>query len=213
MWRRTSADRVMSGARAGATKPRQVRGFVLFKWAIYSLLAANVALYAASGTSTETVDTAAWVLLLLLFEWETGDWRLPVWSRPLVRLLRALAGLAVVWACIDYGLDGERLDFANACTWLAVVLALELELRIPTGRAYLHRMRRALAWCLYVALAAFALAWWFQAAAGVDEAWLDAWDASLWLAAFVAIELNVFGLAGPTVVGAAAFQRGGAEPS
>lgn len=77
MWRRTSADRVMSGARAGATKPRQVRGFVLFKWAIYSLLAANVALYAASGTSTETVDTAAWVLLLLLFEWETGDWRLP----------------------------------------------------------------------------------------------------------------------------------------
>lgn len=212
MWRRTSADRVISGARAGATKPRLVRGFVLFKWAIYSLLAANVALYTTSGTSTEAVDTGAWVLLLLLFEWETGGWRSPRWSRPLVRLLRALAGLAVVWACIDYGLDGERLDFANAITWLAVVLALELELRMPATLARLHRMRRALAWVLYLALAGFAFAWWFHAVRGVDEAWLDAWDASLWLAAFVAIELNVFGLAG-TTAGAANIQRGGAGSS
>lgn len=208
MWRRTSADRVISGLRAGATKPRHVRGFVLFKWAIYSLLAANVALYAASGTVTEAVDTAAWVLLLLLFEWETGGWRLPRWSRPLVRSLRALAGLAVVWACIDYGLDGERLDFANATTWLAVVLALELELRMPARWARVHRARRALAWGLYVALAGFALAWWLHAAMGVDEAWLDAWDASLWLAAFVAIELNVFGLAGAATTAAMVQRRG-----
>lgn len=152
------------------------------------------------------------MLLLLLFEWETGGWRLPRWSRPLVRLLRALAGLAVVWACIDYGLDGERLDFANACTWLAVVLALELELRMPAAWARLHRTRRALAWGLYLALAGFAFAWWWQAVAGVDEAWLDAWDASLWLAAFVAIELNVFGLAGTTAA-ATGVQSGDADPS
>ncbi|TKS53331.1 hypothetical protein E4582_00140 [Luteimonas yindakuii] len=204
-----------SGARAGATKPRLVRGFVLFKWAIYSLLAANVALYATSGTPTEAIDTAAWVLLLLLFEWETGGWRLPRWSRPLLRLLRALAALAVVWAFVDYALDGERLDFLNAITWLAVVLALELELRIPAALARVHRMRRVLAWCLYTALAGFALAWWLQAGAGLDEAWLDAWDASLWLAAFVAIELNVFGLAGaaPGTERAATSQRAGADPS
>ena len=195
MWRRTSADALPPGVIAGETKPRLVRGFVLFKWAIYALLAGNVALYASAGTATETLDTAAWVLLLLLFEWETGGWRLPRWSRPMLRATRAVAGTAVVWACIDYGLDGEWLDFANAATWLGVVLALELELRVPAARRRFQQLRRALAWLLYAALACFALAWWGHAFAGATEAWLDAWDASLWLAAFVAIELNVFGLA------------------
>lgn len=183
------------GAVADPTKPRPVRGFVLFKWAVYALLAGNVALYALQGTPTETVDTAAWVLLLLLFEWETGGWRLPRWSRTAVRLLRGLAGLAVVWACVDYALDGERLDFANAAAWLGVVIALELELRLPARWRRAHRARRLAAWALYAALAAFALAWWALAFGGEREAWLDAWDATLWLAAFVVIELNVFGWA------------------
>ncbi|WP_024889240.1 hypothetical protein [Luteimonas huabeiensis] len=190
---------------AVAPKPRPVRGFALFKWAIYALLAGNVALYALQGTPTEAIDTAAWVLLLLLFEWETGDWRLPRWSRAAVRLLRGLAGLAVVWACVDYALAGERLDFANAATWLGVVLALELELRMPAHWRRTHRARRLAAWALYAALAAFVLAWWALAIGGQREARLDAWDASLWLAAFVVIELNVFGWAGS--VRAAAPQR------
>jgi hypothetical protein len=177
-------------------KPRHVRGFVLFKWAVYALLVGNVALYAHAGTVTETIDTAAWVVLLLMFEWETGGWPLPAWSRAAIRALRALASLAVVWACVDYGLSGEWLDFANACAWLGVVLALELEVRLPPARRRLHRLRRLLAWALYLALAGFAAAWWIQApGAGEAGAWLDAWDATLWLAAFVAIELNVFGLA------------------
>jgi hypothetical protein len=55
---------------------------------------------------------------------------------------------------------------------------------------------------LYLALVGFMLTW---AAMGIGDeaasresmraAWLDAWDALLWLVAFVAIELNVFGLA------------------
>ncbi|MCD9033333.1 hypothetical protein LDO32_16580 [Luteimonas sp. Y-2-2-4F] len=183
------------GVIAGPTKPRPVRGFALFKWAVYALLAGNVALYALGGTPTETVDTAAWVLLLLLFEWETGGWRRPRGSRTVARLLRALAGLAVLWACVDYALDGERLDFANATTWLGVVLALELELRLPARWRRAHLARRVFAWAFYIALAGFALAWWALAFGGEREAWLDAWDASLWLAAFVVIELNVFGWA------------------
>ncbi|MDH5822900.1 hypothetical protein QFW77_07820 [Luteimonas sp. RD2P54] len=188
----------MAGAGAvRPTKPRPVRGFALFKWSLYALLAGNVALYARQGTATETVDTAAWVVLLLLFEWETGGWRLPRWSRLAVRLLRGLAGLAVAWACIDYGLAGQTLDFANASAWLGVVVALELELRVPQRRRGFHALRRAVAWLLYLALAGFVLAWWLQVAAGEHGAWLDAWDASLWLAAFVTIELNVFGIGKP----------------
>lgn len=180
-----------------ATKPRPVRGFVVFKWLVYALLALNVALYAAHGTATEMVDTAAWLVLLLLFEWETGGWRLPSRARAALHGVRLLAATAIVWACADYALQREWLDFANASTWLAVVLALELEVRVDPSRAGFHRIRRAATWALYAALAAFVLAWLWQARGEVDGAWLDAWDATLWLAAFIVIELNVFAF-GPT---------------
>lgn len=185
-------------------KPRQVRGFVvpgiafaLFKWGVYALLALNVGLYGVHGTPTEQVDTAAWVLLLLLFEWETGGWGISRRARLAAHGLRLLASLAVTASCVAYALQREWLDFANAATWLAVVVALELEVRVPPARRRFHRMRAATTLGLYVALASFLLAWLLI---GLEEggtaAWLDAWDAALWLLAFAAIELNVFGWAG-----------------
>lgn len=185
-------------------KPRPIRGFVvpgvafaLFKWSVYALLALNVALYGVHGTPTEQVDTGAWVLLLLLFEWETGGWGITRRARLAAHGLRLLASLAVLASCIAYALQREWLDFANASAWLAVVVALELEVRVPSGRRRFHRLRGAITLGLYIALASFLLAW---LAIGLGEggtaAWLDAWDAALWLLAFAAIELNVFGWAG-----------------
>lgn len=178
-----------------ATKPRPVRGFIVFKWLVYALLALNVALYAWQGTPTETLDTAAWLALLLLFEWETGGWALSSGQRIVVHGVRSLASIAVVWACASYALEREWLDFANAATWLAVVIALELEMRVSAGRRVFHRWRLVVTGLLYAALAGFVIAWLRLRAADAAGAWLDAWDASLWLTAFVAIELNVFGLA------------------
>ncbi|MBB5016099.1 hypothetical protein [Rehaibacterium terrae] len=166
------------------------RAFAGFKWCVYALLAANVLLYSLHGTLAETVDTAAWVVLLLLFEWETGGWSMGDGQRRFAHGLRLCATLAVIWACVSYSLDGEWLDFANACAWLGVVVALESELRVDAGFRRFHRLRRGATLGLYALLAAFALAWLWQGE------WLDAWDAALWLIAFVAIELNVFGLAG-----------------
>jgi|SRR5690606_11387125 len=187
----------MAGAFAAIPtgKPRPRRGFVVFKWSVYALLAANVWLYARHGTVNETLDTAAWVLLLLLFEWETGGWSMSGMQRRMAHALRTMAAVAVVWACAGYGLAREWLDFANAATWLGVVLVLELELRIPAARAGFHHLRRQFAAVLYAALAAFAMAWLVSGIAGGEpSAWLDAWDALLWLLAFAVIELNVFGL-------------------
>lgn len=175
-----------------ASKPRPRRGFVVFKRAVYALLALDVALYAAHGTLTETLDTAAWLALLLLFEWETGGWPRGPRSVHVVHGLRAVASLVVAWACVDYALQREWLDFANAATWLAVVLALELEVRVPAHRRRFHAGRRFVTWALYVALVGFIVAWLVLGGSDADGAWLDAWDATLWLAAFVAIELNLF---------------------
>ena len=187
-----------------ATKPRPVRGFVVsrrdfavFKACVYALLAVNIALYGLHGTPTEQVDTGAWLLLLLLFEWETGPWRFGDRQRRFAHGVRLLASLAVIASCTAYALQGEWLDFANSIAWLAVVVVLELEVRVPTARRRFHRARRILAAALYVALAAFLVAWLVTGLRdGGADAWLDAWDAALWLLAFVAIELNVFGWGG-----------------
>lgn len=202
----------MRVARCRSTKPRPVRGFVIagaafaaFKWCVYALLALNVVLYGAHGTPTEQLDTAAWVLLLLLFEWETGGWRMEARQRRIAHGARALASLAVVASCIAYALQREWLDFANATTWLAVVVALELEVRVSTARRSFHRARCVLTLGLYLALVAMLVAW---LVIGLQEggpgAWLDAWDATLWLLAFAAIELNVFGWASRAVATARA---------
>lgn len=175
-----------------APKPRPVRGFVVFKWLVYALLASNVALYARQGTPTEALDTAAWLVLLLLFEWETGGWRLAPRWRPILHGLRMLASAAVLGACTSYALQREWLDFANAATWLAVIAALELEVRVAAEHRRFHRLRHIATGVLYAALASFVIAWLWLGSADRAGAWLDAWDASLWLAAFVAIELNVF---------------------
>lgn len=186
----------MAGVRADTTsKPRPRRGFVVFKWIVYALLAVDVALYARYGRLTELIDTAAWLVLLLLFEWETGGWRLPSRWLPLLHGVRALAAVAIVVAVIGYALERVWLDFANEMVWLGVIALLELELRLPASAVRLHRLRRMVAAALYLALVGFLLTW---AAMGFSDedpqaAWLDTWDALLWLVAFVVIELNVFG--------------------
>jgi hypothetical protein len=182
------------------TKPRPARGFVVFRWCVYAILAFDVALYARYGRATEFVDTAAWLLLLLLFELETAGWPVAPRLRPVLRGFRLLAGLAIAFAVGGYAIESEWLDFANEATWLGVVALLELEVRLPAAAQALHRWRRRIAGLLYVALVGFLAAWAVQGAQGADPAAarLDAWDAFWWLVAFVAIELNLFGVRSPS---------------
>jgi hypothetical protein len=179
------------------SKPRPSRGFLVFRWAVYCLIAADIVLYARYGRTTELVDTAAWFVLLLLFEWETGGWRMPEGARTPVHVVRVLAGLAVALAVAGYAWEREWLDFANEAVWLAVVVLLEVEVRVPREARELHRWRRWITMLLYAALVAFMLAWLVDGLIGDEplHALLDAGDALLWLVAFATIELNVFGLA------------------
>ena len=179
-----------------ATKPRPRRGFVVFKWIIYALLAGDVVLYSLYGRLTELIDTAAWLVLLRLFEGETGGWPLRARWIPVLHGVRWLASAAVVVAVVGYALERVWLDFFNETTWLGVIALLELEVRLPRGATRLHRMRRALALVLYATLVGFLLNWAVMGFGDEDPqaAWLDTWDALLWLVAFVVIEMNVFGV-------------------
>jgi hypothetical protein len=80
-------------------------------------------------------------------------------------------------------------DVINASAWILVVVMLEIEVRMQLrGRLTdgVVRGTRYLKYLLYSVLFAAAIYW------GFAGRFLDVWDASLWLFAFIFIELNVF---------------------
>lgn len=254
------------------------RVFQIFKYCIYSLLALNVYLFFADEWTaanhlfmdginlvdifqafSASIDTGAWVVLLLLFEMETyvlSDTQVERhrWSLHGVRALSyffillsyhgywaksldlyEVTATQAVTACelvdhetvymltldefadltedncqelpaeggfvrlddTDIISDAEALwdaralawvDVFNASLWLLIVVMLELDvwmqLRDKQSRAY-ELASGASKVILYSGLLIAALYW------GWAGAFIDFWDAFLWLVAFVFIEMNV----------------------
>lgn len=80
-------------------------------------------------------------------------------------------------------------DVINAAAWLLVALVLEIEVWIELvyhRRNWLHSAHLGIKLVLYATLVAAALYWWKAGS------FLDFWDASLWIVAFLFIEMNVF---------------------
>lgn len=157
------------------------------KAALLALLGLNAAVYAATGRVTETLDAVAWFALLLLFGLETHA---PQWTRrPRNTLaldsLRLLAAGAIAWAAAAFVREHEWLDAANAWLWIGVVILLELEVRQPALIACYRRTAMAAATALYGGLAVIAVAWLAQGE------WFDGYDAVLWIAAFVLLEMDL----------------------
>jgi hypothetical protein len=162
-------------------------GFPVFKVAVFLLLAGNALIYAGSGTGNEALDSIAWFVLLVLFEIETafGAVMQNRAAASVIRLIRFLAALAIAGAALGYMRDGEWLDAINAMLWIGVVALLEFEVRYPVAASAQRTALLAVASALYSALATIVLVWAWQGE------WFDAYDALLWLVAFVTIELDV----------------------
>lgn len=80
-------------------------------------------------------------------------------------------------------------DVINAADWILVVIVLEVEVRLQLrGRLSdrIVKITTLIKVILYAVLFICAAYW------GLDGDFLDFWDASLWLFAFIFIELNVF---------------------
>jgi hypothetical protein len=80
-------------------------------------------------------------------------------------------------------------DIFNSAAWIGVVLLLEIEVRLQlrgTLSGKIMSINKFFKLLVYVILFIAAVYW------GLKGSFLDFWDASLWLFAFIFIEMNVF---------------------
>lgn len=158
-----------------------------FKAALFALLAGNAVIYATSGTLAEALDSIAWLVLLVLYELET-DFGLGArggWAAGIVRGVRLAAAAAVVAAAAGYAREGQWLDAINAGLWIAVVVIFEWQVRYPAAAARQRTAFMAAVCLLYTGLGMLVAVWVWR------REWSDAYDALLWLAALVVIEMNI----------------------
>jgi hypothetical protein len=159
----------------------------LLKLGLFVLLTVNSAVFALSGTAAEGLDSMAWLTLLILFELETAYAKRLSTRRALlaVHTVRMCAGAAVVAAAVGYVRENAWLDAVNAWVWIAVVVLLELKVRFPQAFPRHRTVTEASAGVLYLGLGAIVAVWAWQGE------WFEAYDAALWIVAFVIIELNI----------------------
>lgn len=169
--------------------------FPYYKWTVYALLFVDILIYLFHEGNLEAVqDSVGWLILLLVFEWETSQMDKPYTSKFEkygLRILTIVCYIVLVAAAIEYSSSGYideegRLDMWNAWTWLLVVIVLEYDVYAPG--LYSRKewyIRNGVKTILYVALIVYAVLW------GIRGNALDFWDAFLWILCFFSIEMNV----------------------
>lgn len=158
-----------------------------FKVLVFALIGINALIFSIRGTLPEVIDTLAWLTLLSLFEIETAHPRLLRHTHALraARLARYAAGIAICVAAAGYVIDHAWFDVVNITLWIGVIILLEFEVRFPLLAKQNRKSFGAVAALLYTGLAIMVVAWAWHGE------WFDAYDALLWLIAFIFIEMNV----------------------
>ncbi|MBU6166460.1 MAG: hypothetical protein KGQ52_10035 [Alphaproteobacteria bacterium] len=171
---------------------RSLHWFQAFKALVYAALLANVAVFmwaADDWLAPKAIDQIGWIIILAVFEWETGRLAQGV---ALTRispqaLLAELAGYGCALFALDHYIGiRDPVEIANASAWLAISLLIWVDLFYPDGAR--GPVRSVLRWALYLVTFVCALLWW------QGGAWLDFVDAALWILCFFVIEINIFGL-------------------
>jgi hypothetical protein len=154
---------------------------------LFALLACTTAYYIVAGRFSEALESVAWYALLILFVLEITQRRVAAlpWARAAMRLGRIAATLAIAATAVLYLREKEWLDAANLFLWIAVVVVLEIEMRRPAAAAAHRKVFTLTVAALFAALGCMVVAW---IAMGK---WMNAWDGTLWLAAFGFLEIKI----------------------
>jgi hypothetical protein len=157
-----------------------------FKLAIVILLTLNAVIYAIIDTLTSAADALVWLVLLVLYELEANG-AAPV-AETTLHGIRSVLILVIALVFVSYIHDSEWLDVVNSVLWFALIALLELEVRWP-DKVFKYRRSYWLATVtVFAGLIVMVIAWAWQ------SAWLDVYDATLWIVAFGSIEVDIFQL-------------------
>lgn len=155
-----------------------------FKLAIVLLLALNAVVYALVDTWTSAVDALVWLALLVMYELEANG--AATLAEKTLNKIRDVLIAVIVLVFVSYVQDSEWLDVANSLLWFALIALLESEVRWP-DIVFKYRQSYWLATVLvFTGLIAMVIIWAWQ------SAWLDVYDATLWIIAFASIEVDIF---------------------
>jgi len=161
--------------------------YFILKLLILVLLTINTALYASRKSWFSALDSAAWLLMLLLFDLKMEfNGRLSS-NRftTVMNVTRNVTILGVGVAEIAVLLESEWIDMLNSALWVALIVLLEFEEWFPRCVARWSSCFRTLGFLIFAALAGLVAVWSWQGE------WFDAYDSLLWLVAFIIIELDL----------------------
>lgn len=155
------------------------------KIALALLLLANALLFFTRGEYNDSFDSMAWIVLMVLYEIETG--KLPAWkaSDQHFRWIRPLAVAIVVIAELSYLLEGAWLDGLYSLLWLLVVVLFEIESHYPSKVADHPRLFRAAGLALALGMMGVIAAWL------KEGSYFNAYDGVIWSLAFLIIDLDL----------------------
>ena len=154
-----------------------------FKLGIVVLIAVNVVIYAVVDNLIGAVDSLAWLMLLVLYELETNCAGLMV-DKKLHRI-RTFLIVVIALVFVAYVHDREWLEAINFAFWFALITLLELEAHLP-NKVFKYRINYWWATVIvFTGLIAMVMVWAWQ------SAWLDVYDAILWIIAFGSIEVDM----------------------
>jgi hypothetical protein len=155
------------------------------KLVILALLALNAVIYALVDTLISAADAIVWLVLLVIYELESTGIELPI-PEAGMRIIRDILIAIIVLVFFGYLLGGELLDAVNALLWFGLIAMLEIEVRWPELARQYARTFWVTTLVIFLGLIAMAGLWLWQ------QAWLDAYDAILWIVAFGFIEVDIF---------------------
>lgn len=157
-----------------------------FKLAIVLLLILNAVIYSINDSLASAADAVAWLVLLVLYELEANG-AAPV-AKNILNRIRNVIIAVIGLVFVSYVHDSEWLDVTNSALWFVLIILLELEVRWPYKISRYRQSYWLATVTVFAGLIAVAIAWAWQ------SAWLDVYDAALWIVAFAFIEMDVFQL-------------------
>jgi hypothetical protein len=154
------------------------------KLILLALLTLNVGLYAFIQNVISTLEDLVWLMLLMMYELEAFP-ALSAAPKPVRRIIRDVLIAAIVLIFLEYLRETAWLDITNNLLWFLLIGLMELELRLPQTLQAYHKLYWAAMWLTFAGLLLLAMLWLLRGA------WLDAYDALLWIAAFGFIEVDI----------------------